>query len=197
MLLVVLLAAVVWVVVAVSWSRRPRHRDDAGTIVTLAVLGSGGHTSELLTVMKGMDRGRYRPLHYVVADTDRTSQGRVLDQDAVVHLLPRSRHVGQSFLSAVPTTLVAILAAIRLVLSVRPELVLCNGPGTCVPICIAAVASRLLGRSCHIVFIESFCRVRTLSLSGRIMYHVAASFYVQWPTLQARYPRAKYIGLLC
>jgi beta-1,4-N-acetylglucosaminyltransferase len=39
--------------------------------------------------------------------------------------------------------------------------------------------------------------VKTLSMSGHIMYHVADKFVVQWEGLRDRYPRAIYAGVLC
>lgn len=62
--------------------------------------------------------------------------------------------------------------------------------------CVAAYALRFLGlgpaRS-RTVFCESFCRVRSLSLSGRIMYLLADRFVVHWPELLLKYPRAEYV----
>jgi len=63
---------------------------------------------------------------------------------------------------------------------------LCNGPGTCVPLCFAAFLARvLLFRPCSVVFIESFCRVQSLSLSGLLLYPFVDEFVVQWPQLVA------------
>ena len=47
------------------------------------------------------------------------------------------------------------------------------------------------------MYVESFARVKSLSMSGRIMYHVADKFVVQWQGLRALYPRAVYAGVLC
>jgi len=50
--------------------------------------------------------------------------------------------------------------------------------------------------SSKIIFVESICRTRTLSLTGKIVYHLrlADTLFVQWPELQASYPRATYSG---
>lgn len=90
---------------------------------------------------------------------------------AVVRRIPRSREVGQSYVTSVWTTLVALCAAFAIVFSQQPELVrprphhaprsfvplrcvgvgvsrprppqvLVNGPGTCVPVCLAALTYR-------------------------------------------------------
>ncbi|KAL0051416.1 hypothetical protein WJX82_007065 [Trebouxia sp. C0006] len=77
-----------------------------------------------------------------------------------------------------------------------PGLVLVNGPGTCIPICLAAFLLRLLGRNCMVVYIESIARVAKLSLSGWLLYSsgLADAIFVQWPELQAKYPHSIYAG---
>jgi len=73
--------------------------------------------------------------------------------------------------------------------------VLCNGPGTCVPLCAAGLLLGVLGlRKVLLVYVESVCRVETLSLSGKILYPVADYFFVQWPTLRDKYPQSIFLG---
>lgn len=73
--------------------------------------------------------------------------------------------------------------------------ILCNGPGTCVPVCISALLLRLLGiKRAIIVYVESICRVETLSLSGKILYYFSDYFIVQWPDLKEKYPKSVYLG---
>ena len=43
---------------------------------------------------------------------------------------------------------------------------------------------------------ESFARVTALSLSGKILLYLADRFFVQWPALAHRYPKAEYAGIL-
>lgn len=63
--------------------------------------------------------------------------------------------------------------------------------GTCVPLCFAAFFYNIIGcLDCRVVFVESFCRVAHLSLSGRLVYHIADEFVVHWPELARQYPRA-------
>jgi beta-1,4-N-acetylglucosaminyltransferase len=177
--------------------RRRRKRDEK--IKTLVVLGSGGHTAELLRLIADFDFDRYGPLTLVTAATDTTSRAkaeRELPQAALSTArwaaIPRAREVGQSFLSSVPSTLKALFACVRLIWTASPDLVLVNGPGTCVPV---AVLGRLFGS--RVIFVESWCRVESLSLTGRIMYWVAHRFVVHWPELVRRYPRAEYLGRIC
>ena len=105
--------------------------------------------------------------------------------------------VGQSYVSSVWTTLVALCSAVRVVLAAQPQLLLCNGPGTCLPLVVAAALARvLLGRPCRVVYVESVARVRTLSLTGLLLYRLrlADNFFVQWEALAATHARARCLG---
>lgn len=106
---------------------------------TLLVLGSGGHTAELLSLVSHLPRGVYEPRTFVRADTDLTSEARVRQAEAhqlkeagltaadyppsTFVAIPRSREVGQSYRSSIRTTLVAIAAAAKVVLEVKPQVV--------------------------------------------------------------------------
>ncbi|KDD75660.1 Alg14-like oligosaccharide biosynthesis protein [Helicosporidium sp. ATCC 50920] len=212
----------------------------------MIVLGSGGHTAEMLKLLPKFNLHIYRPRSYVVAATDRLSadkaralealiaQSEVADdgqaaaassQDSKqvraprramhpklpldappspspafdVRVIPRSREVGQGIASSALSSARALVATIPMVLRARPDLVLVNGPGTCVPICLAALLIRVLGLGRgRIVYVESIARVTRLSLTGKILYHcrLASLFFVQWDELLVRYPRATYAGRL-
>ena len=178
----------------------------AARVKVLAVFGSGGHTSELLSLLGALPPSRYAPRVYARAATDSTSEARARAPGAVPRgarfaELPRAREVGQPLWSAASVwgTLRGALAAARLLASERPGLVLVNGPGTCLPVCAAAVALRTLGMlsaSTRVVFVESVCRCESLSLSGWLAYHgrLADALAVQHAALAARYPRTHFVG---
>mmetsp|Transcript_7585 Transcript_7585/g.12767 ORF Transcript_7585/g.12767 Transcript_7585/m.12767 type:complete len:217 (-) Transcript_7585:347-997(-) len=172
----------------------------------MVVFGSGGHTSEMLHLIRDVSLTQLSPLCFVTAHSDETSlqkirafQLKYIDsvQWSTIY---RSREVKQSWLSTVVTTSYALLQSFHLVLVLRPQVILCNGPGTCVPICLAAALFRFFSAqfySPRIVFTESYCRVESLSLTGKILYNIADKFIVQWPQLLQRYPKARYIGKVC
>ena len=83
-----------------------------------------------------------------------------------------------------------------MVLKCQPKLVLVNGPGTCVPI---VLVSKLLSfvKLCSpvkVVFIESVCRVKSLSLSAKLLWYILDEVIVQWPELTESHRGVKYIG---
>ena len=57
-----------------------------------------------------------------------------------------------------------------------------------------------LSRTCSLTRMqclqESVARVKSLSLSGKLLYPIADKFMVQWPDLLAKYPRARYVGFV-
>lgn len=213
-LLLLLLLVVAVVVVRVRGGVKVREG-----VRSVVVLGSGGHTAELLEELHRVDLQRYSPRCYVVANTDTGPHGSAAKAHAfeqhhnnqgsfTIRIIPRSREVGQSYVSAVWTTLRALWASLALVWIEKPDLVpkmtqidskqykvLCNGPGTCVPICYAAYLYKLLGiNDCKIVFLESIACVDHLSLSGKLLLPIADLFCVQWPSLKVKYRHSIDVG---
>lgn len=167
---------------------------------TLVVLGSGGHTTEMLTLIESIKCSttyahKYEPLIYVVASSDVTSVVRFGSFDLLPHKriyrIPRSREVGQSFISSIFSTAYSVCFCILITLYESPDLVLMNGPGTCVPIALSTFLSRVLGFCLgRTVFCESFCRVKSLSLTGKMleMLGIVDLFLVHWPDLSEGKP---------
>lgn len=109
----------------------------------------------MLTLLGHLNCQRYAPRSYVVAATDRMGAAKAAGFEtaagcsaagALVDVIPRSREVGQSYVSSVGTTLRALATATLVVLRRRPQLLLVNGPGTCIPICMAALLFRCQAR---------------------------------------------------
>ncbi|RCN47472.1 oligosaccharide biosynthesis protein Alg14 like protein [Ancylostoma caninum] len=169
-----------------------------GPVSLCCVMGSGGHTMEMLELLKNLGE-QYTPRCYIVADTDHMSIDKVREFENLrnsgtfdICTIPRSREVGQSFITAVPTTLYSFLFALSVVWKAKPDLLLVNGPGSCIPVVFAAALFDMLRlRDTIIIYEESICRVETLSLSGSILYFLglADDIIVQWKQLKEKYPR--------
>jgi len=167
----------------------------------MLVFGSGGHTTEMIMLVRKLSAAKFHPVHCLIAQSDTTSKAKVMTaqisfaDDVVWHEIYRSREVKQSWFTTVFTTLISLLHSLVLVLKIRPQLIICNGPGTCVPLCAAAFLYKILGlMNTQIVFVESFCRVQHMSLTGRLLYYIADRFIVQWAPLLDNYPRAEMLG---
>jgi len=117
-------------------------------------------------------------------------------KDYYLHYIPRSREVGQSYFTSIFTTLRAILVSFVLVWKVKPDLVLANGPGTCLPICLSAWVLKVIGiiPHCFIALSESYACVYHPSLTTTLLYPFVNVLFVQWTNLLKRYPKAIYSG---
>ncbi|CAJ2647205.1 UDP-N-acetylglucosamine transferase subunit ALG14 homolog [Trifolium pratense] len=194
-------------------SGRPLNKRSSKPVSTLIILGSGGHTAEMLNLLAMLQKDRFYPRFYIAAATDNMSlqkalllenslaseTGTVVAETAQFMKVYRSREVGQSYITSVWTTLIATVHALWLMIKIRPEVILCNGPGTCIPLCVIAFIFKVLGiRWSSIFYVESIARVRRLSLSGLLLYKLwmADQLFVQWPQLKQQYPRATYVGRL-
>lgn len=202
-LLSIALPLVLWVCSRLCWPESPRAQG-SNVRRCMVVLGSGGHTTEMLYDLGTvLDQAGPLELVYVLADTDRGSldhvdalhRARHLPAPLVIARVPRAREVGQSYFTSLLSTAWAFLACLGHVFRAMPDVVLCNGPGTCVPIVVAAkIASLLNRRRISVVYCESLACVEHLSVSGRLVYCAADAFLVQWPQLLARYPAALCAG---
>ena len=84
-------------------------------------------------------------------------------------------------MSSVGTTLWAVLHSYVLIAKVMPDLIITNGPGTAVPICWANFVTQrilLLNMGAKQIFVESFCRIETLSLTGKLLRPIVDVFIV-------------------
>ncbi|RID78083.1 hypothetical protein BRARA_A00937 [Brassica rapa] len=192
---------------------KPFPKGASRSFTTLIVLGSGGHTAEMLSLLSVLRMDRFTPRFYIAAATDnmslhkaRSFEDSLADKPVAKEAslqytqIYRSREVGQSYVTSVWTTILATVHALWLMIRIRPQVILCNGPGTCIPLCVIAFLFKVypLLKWSSIFYVESVARVQKLSLSGLLLYklRIADQFFVQWPQLQKNYPRAHYVGCL-
>ena len=71
----------------------------------------------------------------------------------------------------------------------KPDVIVTTGAHTSVPMCYIA---KLFGKK--VVFIESFAKTTTPTISGKLVYPVADLFIIQWETMKKHYPKAVYGG---
>ncbi|KAK1138754.1 UDP-N-acetylglucosamine transferase subunit [Aspergillus melleus] len=207
----------------------------------LVVLGSGGHTAEMFSMLRRMklDPSQYTYRTYVVSSGDDFSARAAtrfetdylgLAASYTIVTVPRARRVHQSYVTAPFSTLQCFYACLLVLcgrhpdqpprppvlVSPYPDLILTNGPATGVCVILAArllrlyhalVAcftrsnrlnvvhadrapdNRLLIRDSfqlRTIFVESWARVTSLSLSGKLLLPFADRFLVQWPALEGK-----------
>ncbi|OBZ88128.1 UDP-N-acetylglucosamine transferase subunit alg14 [Choanephora cucurbitarum] len=164
----------------------------------------GGHTAEMLQLVNSLNPTQYTPRTYVVAHSDLLSEEKARQFEQHVQKgefklvkMARARHVGQSWLTVPFSVIKGLFSSVQILISSWPDVIICNGPGSCIPICILSYLPRIfLVKKMEIIYIESFARVYNLSLTGKLLYPFVDRFLVQWPELSNRLQRAEYRGIL-
>lgn len=129
--------------------------------------------------------------------------------------VPRARRVHQSYLTAPFSTLHCLWACLLILVgrfpdqesipsnykTPHPDIIITNGPAVAVCMMLAAkilrffifVSRWLTGRASapdvarlRTIYVESWARVRSLSVSGKLLLPIADSFIVQWRPLEGR-----------
>lgn len=143
----------------------------------LLVCNSGGHFSTMRSLKS------FWSIHERVWVTDFKKDTEVLSGSERVHWFPhRDPRDLAGFLVDIPK-------AFRILHLERPDLVLSTGASMAVSF---AFLAKLLGL--QFAYVESISRSKELSLSGRLVYPVCDEFYVQWPSLCKKYPKATFKG---
>jgi hypothetical protein len=181
----------------------------------LVVLGEGGHTKEMITLVNmlaetrgagvppasaephirgaGVPPASSKPdiaFGYMIVDDDLVSESKICHPGPIYRVM-RPRDKEHHLIRDACKTLFSAWQSWSALRACKPDAVLTSGPSVAVPVCILA---RLTGR--RVLFVETGSRVTELSLTGKILYRVATVFFVQWPELAERYPRAIYAGRL-
>lgn len=79
--------------------------------------------------------------------------------------------------------------ALSIIIKEKPDIMITTGVLAVVPM---ALLMKLFDRK--LVYIESFAKVTSKTLSGKLLYKYADRFYVQWEEMLKLYPNAIYKG---
>lgn len=182
----------------------------------LFVLGSGGHTKEMLMMMDDGTRD-FGNTHrrYLISSGDKMSENHLGDYEDELKesssapgtydkcIVTRARRVHQPLWSTPWTGLLSILDIFPVLLSPPeteigktlryPGVIFSNGPATGFFVALAVHVLKLLGivpdDKMKFVYIESWARIATLSLTGKLLYctGMADAFYVQHEEVATKY----------
>ncbi|MDE6929271.1 MAG: polysaccharide biosynthesis protein [Lachnospiraceae bacterium] len=140
---------------------------------------SGGHLEELLILQPLMDSYD----SFIV--TEKTAYRGTGKKIRRYHLLQVNRRER----SCIPRLIVNTARSLKIYIAERPDVVVCTGVLATVPLCLLC---KLFGKK--LIFIESYAKVKTPTLTGRLLYPFADQFYIQWRELLKFYPKAVYVG---
>ncbi|EKD13820.1 uncharacterized protein L3040_005561 [Drepanopeziza brunnea f. sp. 'multigermtubi'] len=203
--------------------RRPNVRKTSPSHMVM-VLGSGGHTAEMMSLLRDTDPRRYTHRTYIISSGDSFSARKALDIERLIQskqrrgqeptqagetdcmtgtwdvkIVPRARKIHQPLWTAPFSSLwcfVGCLKALRTTAQTSkvapghyPDVIITNGPATAVMVILAALSLKFFAvaptSKMKIIYVESWARVKTLSLSGKVLLKmgICDRFLVQWETL--------------
>ncbi len=139
---------------------------------------SGGHLEQLLAL---------KPL------MERYDSFILTEKTAYEAKLPvRARYVRQvnrheaSFLPRMAANFATSLGIWR---AERPDVIVCTGVLATIPFCLIGHA-----RGAKLVYIESFAKTDSPTMTGKLLSKRADRFYVQWESMLRVYPSARCVG---
>jgi len=140
------------------------------------VCSHGGHLAEMLQLREAFGAS---DTFYFCYDADTT------------RALPNAYRIPNRPLSPIAFTL-NLLRLVRIFYRERPDAIVSTGAEIAIPAALIGKVYRI-----PLIYIECGAQVYTPSMTGRLLYHVADRFYVQWPELLEAYgPRARFVGSL-
>ena len=188
----------------------------------VAVLGSGGHTAEMMSLLRDVDPTRYKHRTYIVSSGDGISADKALDIETTIQakysvhvskaeandpvtgrwelkVVPRARRIHQSPWTTPLSSLWCLISCMETLRKASitstiapheyPDAIITNGPATAVMVILASILLKFFGFAplykMKTIYVESWARVKTLSLSGKVLLWmgICDKFVVQWEQL--------------
>lgn len=145
------------------------------------ISSTGGHLTQLLEL-----KSIFEDYNYVLV-TEKTDVTKSMkDKYKMSYLKYGSR---KYILKYILVALFNLIKTIFLFIKFRPQVIVTTGTHTAVPMCYIG---KIFGKK--IIYIESFAKRNSPTLSGRMIYPIASTFVVQWENMLKFYPKAKYWG---
>lgn len=138
------------------------------------IASSGGHFEQLMMLKPIMKKYR----SFIV--TEKTNYSVNTDQK-VYYLKQVNRHEVEFILLMILNS----FKSLKIFLKEKPDVIISTGALSVIPIC---VIGKVFGKK--IIFIESFAKITSPTLTGRFIYKFADRFYIQWESLRKFYPNA-------
>ena len=140
---------------------------------------SGGHFEQLMMLKPLMDNNN----SFII--TEKTNYESVKDGRKAYYLKQVNRQEKFWLFKIIVNT----VNSFKIFIKENPDIVISTGALATLPICLLAKVFRR-----KLIFIESFAKVNSPTLTGKVLYKFADQFYVQWEEMLKIYPNAIYKG---
>lgn len=152
----------------------------------LYILGSGGHTQEMIELSKDLkDSINY---FYLIQKDDVLSKKKILYPGKII-FVKRPKMWGENVIFAFFKSIFLFFQSFFLLRKNKIDIMISTGPGISL---IYFLSGWLLRKK--LIFIECFSRVKTKTITGRFVYFLSDLFFVQWEDNLENYPNALYRG---
>ena len=149
----------------------------------LFISSAGGHLSEMLELKELFKKYDY---HIITEKTKSTDYLKKEYPKKVNYLIYGTK----DHMLTYPFKLIAnCFKSLYYYFKLRPKVIITTGAHTAGPMCCIG---KIFGSK--IIYIESFANIHTKTITGRIIYHFADLFIVQWESMLKLYPKAVYGG---
>jgi UDP-N-acetylglucosamine:LPS N-acetylglucosamine transferase len=156
----------------------------------MVILGSGGHTNQMLRLVDSLG-AEYR-YEYAVAKGDELSPKKIKIKGRISKIYDLRKKEDKNVLKVFFKSIASFIDSISILSRSKADAIIACGPGMSIPLCIIG---KIIFRK-KIIFLESWSRVYSKSISGKMVYPLADLFFVQWQEELKNYPKAKYSGRL-
>ena len=145
---------------------------------------SGGHFEELMCLKE--DLMKKYPSFIVTEETSSTKNTTAVS-DIDMYYLQLINRKEKDFLKVLAAN---TRRSIEILKKERPSIIITTGVLSVIPLC-------LMGKlffGAKLIYIESFAKTDTPTLTGKLLYRFADKFMVQWESMLKVYPKAVYRG---
>lgn len=138
------------------------------------IASSGGHFEQLMMLKPLMKK------HKSFVVTEKTNY--LVNTDEYIYYL---KQVNRHEIKFIPLMILNTLKSLKIFLKEKPDIIISTGALSVIPMCIIGKVFRK-----KIIFIESFAKITSPTLTGKLVYKFADQFYIQWESLRRFYPTA-------
>lgn len=146
------------------------------------ISSSGGHLAQLKQLLPLAQEHEF----FIVTEENTSTAS--LEKNFKTYYMNQQERKNLSFIWDFASN---ILKSLSIILKEKPDVIISTGAGAVIPVCFFG---KLL--NAKVIFIESFAKINSPTITGRIVYKFADRFYIQWEELKKYYPKAEYKGVI-
>lgn len=143
------------------------------------IASSGGHFEQIMMLKPLIQK------HDSFVVTEKTNYS-VSNEDIPFYYL---KQVNRHEIKFIYYIIINSIKTLKIFLKEKPDVVISTGALSTIPMCLLAKIFRK-----KLIFIESFAKIKSPTLTGKLIYKFADQFYVQWEEMKKVYPEAIYKG---